>query len=116
MATSQPSLKVERSIGIRTMSPQNDPFMILLPILIVLSSLVFLLLLFLVCVVVMRRRRGIALSDTDGPIDLSRDEFAEGAGGFTGVESRWLESVDEGSRRQYQRAKGTVQVPFICYR
>lgn len=90
--------------------------MILLPILIVLSSLVFLLLLFLVCVVVMRRRRGIALSDTDGPIDLSRDEFAEGAGGFTGVESRWLESVDEGSRRQYQRAKGTVQVPFICYR
>ena len=95
-------------MNITTVSPQSDPLMILLPILIVLSSLLFLLLLFLVCVVVMRRRRGIALSDTDGPIDLSHDEVAEGAGGFTGVESRWLESVDEGSRTQYQQAKGTA--------
>lgn len=86
--------------------PQNDALLVLLPLLIVLSTFLFLLLLFLLCVILLRRRRGIALRDHDGPIDLSREEFIEGEGGFDGVESRWLESVSENQRREYLRAKG----------
>ena len=78
--------------------------LVLLPLLIILSSLLFLLLLFLVCVLLIRRRRGIILRDSDGPIDMSREELIDGEGGFEGVESRWLESVDEnvdeGGRQQ----------------
>lgn len=88
-------------------NPERSILMIILPILIVLSSLLFLLLVFLITSLLLRRRRGlIALSDHDGPIDLSRDEFADGAGGFAGVEARWLESVDPEQQRLYQRAKG----------
>lgn len=84
----------------------NDALLVLLPLLIVLSTFLFLLLLFLLCVILLRRRRGIALRDSDGPVDLSREEFIEGEGGFDGVESRWLESVSETQRRSYLRAKG----------
>lgn len=86
-------------------SPPRDAFYILLPLLIVLSTFFFLLLLFLVCVIILRRRRGIMLRDHDGPIDMSREDLVEGEGGFEGVESRWLESVNENERRMYQRAK-----------
>lgn len=85
--------------------PPHDPFYIILPLLIVLSTFFFLLLLFLVCVIILRRRRGIMLRDHDGPIDMSREDLVEGEGGFEGVESRWLESVNENERRIYQRAK-----------
>lgn len=92
---------------------ERSVLMIVLPILIVLSSLLFLLLVFLITSLVLRRRRGlIALSDNDGPVDLSRDEFADGAGGFAGVEGRWLENADEEERRLYQRAKGTKSSPI----
>ncbi|KAA1468221.1 SPRY-domain-containing protein [Dentipellis sp. KUC8613] len=83
----------------------RDALLVLLPLLIVLSTFLFLLLLFLVCVILLRRRRGIALRDGDGPVDMSREELIEGEGGFDGVESRWLESVDEHTRRSYLRAK-----------
>ncbi|KAH9944433.1 SPRY-domain-containing protein [Epithele typhae] len=73
--------------------------------LIVLSTFLFLLLLFLVCVILLRRRRGIMLRDSDGPVDMSREDLIEGEGGFEGVESRWLETVSELERRTYQRAK-----------
>jgi hypothetical protein len=86
--------------------PTNDALLVLLPLLIVLSTFLFLLLLFLVCILLLRRRRGIALRDTDGPIDMSRDELVLGEGGFDGVESRWLESVNDSARRMYLRAKG----------
>ncbi|KAF9512762.1 hypothetical protein BS47DRAFT_1345000 [Hydnum rufescens UP504] len=79
--------------------------MVLLPILIVLSTLLFLLVLFIICALILRKRRGILLSDRDGPVDLSREDLMEGAGGFAGVESRWLESVTEDTRRSYQQAK-----------
>lgn len=84
----------------------RDVLVILLPILIVLSSLLFLLVIFLVLTIILRKRRGISLGEGDGPADLSRDEFADGAGGFAGVESRWLEAADEEDQRLYQRAKG----------
>ncbi|KAI0067673.1 SPRY-domain-containing protein [Artomyces pyxidatus] len=83
----------------------HDALLVLLPLLIVLSTFLFLLLLFLVCVILLRRRRGISLRDSDGPVDMSREELIEGEGGFEGVESRWLESVDEVVRRSYLRAK-----------
>ncbi|GBE78271.1 SPRY-domain-containing protein [Sparassis crispa] len=83
----------------------RDAFYILLPLLIILSTFLFLLLLFLVCVVILRRRRGIMLRDNDGPIDMSREEFIQGDGGFEGVESRWLEGVTEVESRPYLRAK-----------
>ncbi|KAF8584981.1 SPRY-domain-containing protein [Ramaria rubella] len=83
----------------------QDALLVLLPLLIVLSTFLFLLLLFLVCVLLLRRRRGILLRDSDGPIDMSREELIDGEGGFEGVESRWLESVDEETRRAYLRAK-----------
>jgi hypothetical protein len=90
--------------------PTNDALLVLLPLLIVLSTFLFLLLLFLICVLLLRRRRGIALRDTDGPIDMSRDDLVQGEGGFDGVESRWLESVNDSTRRMYSRAKGAF--PF----
>lgn len=86
--------------------PTRDAFYILLPLLIILSTFLFLILLFLVCIIILRRRRGIMLRDNDGPVDMSREDLVEGEGGFEGVESRWLESVSEGVRRAYHRAKG----------
>jgi hypothetical protein len=84
---------------------QRDAFFYILPLLIVLSTFFFLLLLFLICVIILRKRRGIMLRDNDGPIDMSREDLVEGEGGFEGVESRWLESVNENERRMYLRAK-----------
>lgn len=89
-----------------TTAPSRDALLVLLPLLIILSSLLFFLLLFLVCVLFIRRRRGVVLRDNDGPIDMSREELIDGEGGFEGVEERWLESVDEETRRNYGRAKG----------
>lgn len=91
----------------RRREPANDALLVLLPLLIVLSTFLFLLLLFLVCIILLRKRRGIALRDSDGPVDMSRDDLVRGEGGFEGVESRWLESVSESARRLYLRAKGT---------
>ncbi len=87
--------------------PANDALLVLLPLLIVLSTFLFLLLLFLICILLLRRRRGIALRDNDGPIDMTRDDLVQGEGGFDGVESRWLESVNDSTRRLYLRAKGS---------
>lgn len=84
----------------------RDALLVLLPLLIVLSTLLFLLLLFLVCVILFRKRRGISLRDSDGPVDMSREDLIEGEGGFEGVESRWLETVSEEIRRLYHRARG----------
>lgn len=85
---------------------QPDALLVLLPLLIVLSTFLFLLLVFLVCVLLVRRRRGITLNDTDGPVDMSREELIEGEGGFEGVEARWLETASDLVRRAYLRAKG----------
>ncbi|KAI6132783.1 SPRY-domain-containing protein [Pisolithus croceorrhizus] len=82
-----------------------DPLLFILPLLIVLSTFLFILLLFLICIIFIRRRRGISLGDSDGPTDMSREEYIDGDGGFEGVESRWLESVAEPVRRAYLRAK-----------
>lgn len=90
-------------------SPAPDALLFILPLLIVLSTFLFVLLIFLVCIIFIRRRRGIVLRDTDGPIDMTREELYEGDGGFEGVESRWLESVSDIVRRSYLRAKG----PFV---
>jgi hypothetical protein len=91
----------------RLPEPANDALLVLLPLLIVLSTFLFLLLLFLICILLLRRRRGIALRDNDGPIDMSRDDLVHGEGGVDGVESRWLESVNDSARRLYLRAKGS---------
>ncbi|KAH9968951.1 concanavalin A-like lectin/glucanase domain-containing protein [Russula dissimulans] len=88
-----------------TRESTSDALLVLLPLLIVLSTFLFLLLIFLICILLLRRRRGIALRDTDGPIDMSRDDSVQGEGGFEGVESRWLESVNDSTRRMYLRAK-----------
>ncbi|KAF9242888.1 concanavalin A-like lectin/glucanase domain-containing protein [Melanogaster broomeanus] len=82
-----------------------DALLFILPLLIVLSTFLFVLLLFLVCVIFVRKRRGIVLRDSDGPTDMSREEYLDGDGGFEGVESRWLESVSEPVRRSYLRAR-----------
>jgi hypothetical protein len=86
--------------------PPHDALLVLLPLLIVLSTFLFILLFFLVCVILIRRRRGIVLRDRDGPVDMSREELIDGEGGFEGIESRWMESVNETVRRAYLRAKG----------
>ncbi|KAG8922469.1 Rsp5p-dependent ubiquitination, sorting of cargo proteins at the multivesicular body [Tulasnella sp. 417] len=94
-------------------SPTNnssDPLIVLLPLLIVLSTLLFLLLLFLVCILLLRKRRSIVLRDSDGPIDLSREEYLESDGGFEVIESRWLESVSELERTTYRRAQSTLLI------
>ena len=84
-------------------------------LLIVLSTFLFLLLLFLICVILLRRRRGIMLRDSDGPVDMSREDLIEGEGGFEGVESRWMETVSEPERRAYQRAKGDISFVLTQY-
>src|SRR5689334_4632631 len=92
----------------------NDLLVVLVPLLIVLSTLFFLLLLFLISILILRRRRGISLSDYDGPVDMSREDYVEGDGGFEALQSRWLESVPEPERRQYLRAKGVSPSFFGC--
>lgn len=92
----------------------RDAFWIILPLLIIASTFLFLILLFLVCIIILRRRRGIMLRDNDGPVDMSREDLVQGEGGFEGVESRWLESVPDSSRRAYQRAKGTYSSPYAA--
>ncbi|KAF9069090.1 concanavalin A-like lectin/glucanase domain-containing protein [Rhodocollybia butyracea] len=84
----------------------EQTWLILLPLLIVLSTFLFLLLLFLICLLLIRRRRGIVLRDSDGPVDMSREDQIEADGGFDNLESRWLESLtDDNARRAYIRAK-----------
>ena len=79
------------------------------------SILLFLLLVFLVCVILLRKRRGIMLRDSDGPVDMSREDLIEGEGGFEGVESRWLENASEEDSYSYRRAKGTqISTPYHC--
>ena len=96
--------------------PPHDALLILLPLLIVLSTFLFMLLFFLVCVILIRRRRSIVLRDSDGPVDMSREELIDGDGGFEGVESRWMESVSETVRRSYARAKGmSISATFFYY-
>jgi hypothetical protein len=85
---------------------QPDALLVLLPLLIVLSTFLFLLLVFLVCVLIIRRRRGIVLRDSDGPVDMSREELIDSEGGFDALEARWLESVPDHVRRDYSKAKG----------
>ncbi|KAF8626505.1 hypothetical protein AX15_004811 [Amanita polypyramis BW_CC] len=89
----------------RVPSQQPDALLVLLPLLIVLSTFLFLLLVFLVCILIIRRRRGIILRDSDGPVDMSREELIESEGGFDVVEARWLDSVPDHVRRDYNRAK-----------
>jgi hypothetical protein len=95
----------------RPSAPPHDALLVLLPLLIVLSTFLFMLLFFLVCVILIRRRRGIVLRDSDGPVDMSREELIDGEGGFEGVEARWMESVNESVRRSYLRAKGMCLFP-----
>jgi hypothetical protein len=100
----------------RLREPANDALLVLLPLLIVLSTFLFLLLLFLICILLLRRRRGIALRDNDGPIDMSRDDLVHSEGGVDGVESRWLESVNDSTRRLYLRAKGSfISFPALTF-
>ncbi|KAG9314411.1 SPRY-domain-containing protein [Chiua virens] len=86
-------------------TPGPDALLFILPLLIVLSTFLFVLLLFLVCIIFIRKRRGIVLRDSDGPIDMSREDLYEGDGGFEAIESRWLETVSDSVRRSYLRAK-----------
>ncbi|KAN0062896.1 Protein ssh4 [Thecaphora frezii] len=86
-------------------SSSDDTLAILLPLLILLSTLLLLLLLFIVLVILIRRRARIALGDSDGPIDVGREEELEGHGGLEGVEQRWLETQDPAVRQGYARTK-----------
>lgn len=83
----------------------DDTLALLLPLLILLSTLLLLLLLFIILVIVVRRRARISLSDSDGPLDVGREEELEGSGGLDGIEQRWLETVEEPVQRGYRRAK-----------
>ncbi|KAJ6604713.1 concanavalin A-like lectin/glucanase domain-containing protein [Mycena vulgaris] len=85
--------------------PGQDALFVLLPLLIILSTLLFILFLVLVCALLLRRRRGIMLRDSDGPVDMSREDLIEGEGGFEGLEARWLESVSDHVRQAYLRAR-----------
>lgn len=86
----------------------DDTLALLLPLLILLSTLLFLLLLFIILVIVVRRRARISLGDSDGPLDVGREEELEGIGGLDGIEQRWLETVEEPVQRGYRRAKDWI--------
>ncbi|KAJ7254050.1 concanavalin A-like lectin/glucanase domain-containing protein [Mycena haematopus] len=85
--------------------PPGDALFVLLPLLIILFTLLLILFLVLVCALLLRRRRGIMLRDSDGPVDMSREEFIDGDGGFEGLETRWLDSVSDNVRQAYLRAR-----------
>ncbi|KAK4057126.1 Protein ssh4 [Microbotryomycetes sp. JL221] len=81
---------------------------ILLPLLILLSTVLFIVLVFLLFLLLVRRsRRGgaIALGDSIGPTNLTREDELEGEGGLAGVEQRWIESIDEATRAGHLRSK-----------
>lgn len=84
---------------------RDDTLQLLLPLLVLLSTLLFLLILFIILVIFVKRRTRIALSDGGGPLDVGREEELEGHGGLDGIEERWLETVDDATRRGYLRAK-----------
>ncbi|KAG8827296.1 Rsp5p-dependent ubiquitination, sorting of cargo proteins at the multivesicular body, partial [Serendipita sp. 399] len=87
-------------------SEGTDALGFLLPVLFVLSTLLFVMLLFLVCILLLRRRRSISLRDSDGPVDVSREDvFNDADGGLAGIEERWLETVSEEVRRSSRQAK-----------
>jgi hypothetical protein len=86
-------------------SDADQTLALLLPLLILVSTLLFLLLLFLVFIIIVRRRRGISLRDDDGPLDLTREDETDAEGGIAGLEQRWLETVDVGTRAGYLRFK-----------
>uniref|UniRef100_V5ED30 Endosome protein n=1 Tax=Kalmanozyma brasiliensis (strain GHG001) TaxID=1365824 RepID=V5ED30_KALBG len=86
----------------------DDTLALLLPLLILLSTLLFLLLLFIILVIVVRRRARISLGDSDGPLDVGREEELEGTGGLDGIEQRWLESVEGPIQQGYRRAKDWI--------
>lgn len=86
----------------------DDTLALLLPLLVLLSTLLLLLLIFIVLVILVRRRARIALTEGDGPLDVGREEELEGLGGLDGVEERWLETVDDSTRRGYARAKDWI--------
>ncbi|TKY88231.1 hypothetical protein EX895_002941 [Sporisorium graminicola] len=86
----------------------DDTLALLLPLLILLSTLLFLLLLFIILVIVVRRKARISLGDSDGPLDVGREEELEGTGGLDGIEQRWLETVEEPIQRGYRRAKDWI--------
>ncbi|PWN32893.1 SPRY-domain-containing protein [Meira miltonrushii] len=83
----------------------DETLALLLPLLVLLSTLLLLLLTFVILVIFVRRRARIALTDGDGPLDVGREEELEGLGGLDGIEERWLETVDDATRRGYLRAK-----------
>jgi hypothetical protein len=89
----------------------DEALALLLPLLIIVSTLLFLLLLFLVFIILVRRRRSVALRDDDGPVDLSREDEFNAEGGISGLEQRWLDTVDSGQRAGYLRAKGALDPP-----
>ncbi|KAH7883643.1 SPRY-domain-containing protein [Phlebopus sp. FC_14] len=105
LASQAPPVGINDAPDYPDQPPPPDALLFILPLLIVLSTFLFILLLFLVCVIFIRRRRGIILRDSDGPTDMSREEYSDGEGGFVGVESRWLESVAEPVRRSYLRGR-----------
>ncbi|EGO02592.1 hypothetical protein SERLA73DRAFT_47410 [Serpula lacrymans var. lacrymans S7.3] len=86
-------------------SPRHDVRLLILPLLVFLSMCLFVLLLVIACVALSRHRRGGMLNHSSGPIDLGREEFVNGEGGFEGLEFRWLESAIESVRRSYLKAK-----------
>lgn len=57
---------------------------------------------------VVRKKRGVILIEDEGPLDLAREEERDAEGGITGLEARWLESVDLATRAGYLRAKGRL--------
>ncbi|GAA5882981.1 hypothetical protein JCM1840_003439, partial [Sporobolomyces johnsonii] len=82
---------------------KDQTLAILIPLIIVLTVLLFLI--FLLIILLLRRKRGIVLRDEGGPTNLEREDDVDGEGGLEGVESRWLQSVEETTRIGYQRAK-----------
>jgi len=84
---------------------------ILIPLIVVLSTLVVLIL--LLAILLLRRKRGIELSDEGGPTNLEREDEVEGEGGLDGVESRWLQTVDEPTKMGYVRAK-SASLPSLA--
>ncbi|GAA5988144.1 hypothetical protein JCM11641_003610 [Rhodosporidiobolus odoratus] len=94
---------------------EDQTLALLIPLLLLLTLLLFLTLLLTLLLLRRRLLRGsIHLLDGEnevggsgGPINMADPQgmFRGAEGGFEGVEARWLEEQDEGTRRGYERGK-----------
>ncbi|WFD01546.1 Protein ssh4 [Malassezia obtusa] len=83
---------------------EPDVLLLLLPLLILFCAVALVAVTPLLFCVLLRCRGGIALRDTDGPVNIAYEEHRESRGALQATQQRWLEQADDATRLGYERA------------